>query len=505
MNSFNSSPGTGLDALSLDRSLVQTLAVGLRTAELYQPDNAVVTAVVARLKELLHQRINQGPVELGVRNRCMFANGRRVRLSAADYPRFAYLLRVFEDWRIQGFTFWGALSAKQLATFLWIVANEREGSTETLVDRLERAQLIDVEVIAAAEDGTQVRQRDKGSTATGPYIAGGLPGVSAGRSGWANDDSPETAYFKAVTVAQHANENLRRGDRLGARRVRRVTQAIVDHVIREPTSLLALSTIKDYDMYLISHSTNVAILSAMLGLRLGLAKSELGELTLAAFLHDIGKTALPDELVTKPGALTDDEWLDMRRHPQLGALAILEQQHLTPSMMRALRVAYEHHVNYDLGGYPHLPGLTRTSLFSRIIMVADRYDAMTTSRPYRRHNFTPFEAIGYLAARAGTAVDPVVLRYFVEMMGIYPVGTLLRLTNGEVGVVQAPPGEGSASNRPVIRLLSDNTEIDLNAVDDTGVFIYDILEVANPGNIGQVAAVSPERLVVSDTEGDEIA
>jgi len=162
-------------------------------------------------------------------------------------------------------------------------------------------------------------------------------------------------------------------------------------------------------------------------------------------------------------------------------------------------------VNYDLGGYPHLPGLTRTSLFSRIIMVADRYDAMTTSRPYRRHNFTPFEAIGYLAARAGTAVDPVVLRYFVEMMGIYPVGTLLRLTNGQVGVVQAPPGEGSASNRPVIRLLSDNTEIDLNAVDDTGVFIYDILEVANPGNIGQVAAVSPERLVVSDTEGDEIA
>ncbi|NLG66383.1 MAG: hypothetical protein GX536_01570, partial [Actinobacteria bacterium] len=198
MNSFNSSPGTGLDALSLDRSLVQTLAVGLRTAELYQPDNAVVTAVVARLKELLHQRINQGPVELGVRNRCMFANGRRVRLSAADYPRFVYLLRVFEDWGIQGFTFWGALSAKQLATFLWIVANEREGSTETLVDRLERAQLIDVEVIAAAENGTQLRQRDKGSTATGPSTAGGLPGVSAGRSGWANDDSPETAYFKAV-------------------------------------------------------------------------------------------------------------------------------------------------------------------------------------------------------------------------------------------------------------------------------------------------------------------
>ena len=493
--------GTSQDLIALDRALVQTLAVGFRTAELYEPDNTVMATVVDRLAVLISRRAETAPFSLGVRNRCVFANGRRVRLAAGDYPRFVYLLRVFDEWSIQGFGFHAPVPTDRLATFLSLVANERNGSAEALADRLETASLSEIEVIEADENDQRVaRAKEKQppgfNRRTDGFFGGPHPdGI------YSRGEAPEVAYLRAVTAAQDATESLRQSGRLGARRIRRVTQAIVDQVMRDPTSLLALSTIKDYDIYLISHSINVAILSAMLGQRLGLTKTQLGELVLAAFLHDIGKTQLPDELVGKPAALTDDEWVEMRRHPELGARAILEQQHLTPSMMRALRVAFEHHMNYDLHGYPHIDGLASTSLFARIIMVTDRYDAMTTPRPYRRLNFTPAEAIVAMAAGAGTSLDPVVLRFFVEMMGVYPVGTLVRLANGEVGVVETPPASDAPSNRPLVRLLSDNSSVDLAERDASGVFVNEIAEIVNPGNVGLVPAVGPERLVLDeDTE-----
>lgn len=486
------------DPIALDRALVQALAVGFRTAELYKPDNAVMTDVVDRLSTLIAQRAESGPLGLGVKNRCVFANGRRVRLTAADYPRFVHLLRIFEEWGILGFNFLAPVPSDHLATFLALVVTDRTGSAEELMDRLESAAVFDIEVVEADEIGALVKRTRETQSPDDPRKAEGLLGGQHPEGIRAHNEAPEVAYLRAVTAAQDATDSLRRGNKLGARRIRRITQAIVDQVMRDPTSLLALSTIKDYDIYLISHSINVAILSAMLGQRLELTKVQLGELVLAAFLHDIGKTQLPNELVGKPAALNDDEWTEMRRHPELGARVILRQRYLTRSLMRALRATLEHHIKYNLNGYPSIDGLTSTSLFARIIMIADRYDAMTTPRPYRQRNLTPVEAVKAMVEEAGTSLDPTILRHFVEMMGVYPVGTMVRLTDGEVGIVETPPAADTPSNRPRVRLLSDNSSVDLAECTDSGAFVKAIAEIVNPGSMGMVPAVGPERLILDE-------
>lgn len=479
--------GTGQERMALDRALVLSLAVALRTAELYRADNAVALTVVQRLAEHFTRRTAYGPLEVEIRNRCVFAAGRRVRLTAADYPRLVYLMRVFEEWGIQGLTFMPSLTAEHLREFLWAAAHDRVGLPEALFERLGPGVVADIELMEP-EGGRWSSPRREGGAGMNPM-----------------EDGPESTYLRALTVAQDANDSLRAGGTLAAKRIRRVTQSIVDGVISDPSSLLALTTIKDYDVYLLSHSINVAILASLLGLRLGFTKTQLGELVLAAFLHDIGKTRLPVALVSKPAALSDEEWVEMRRHPELGALTLIGQHHPTRSMMRALRVTLEHHMDYDLGGYPRVEGLTGASLFSRVIMVADRYDALTTPRPYRRRNFTPTEAIALMADQAGSGLDPVVLRHFVQMMGVYPVGTLLRLTGGAVGVVESPPPEGAPSTRPIIRLLADNSSIDLAEKDAQGTFLHQIAEVVNPGNVGQVPGIGPERLVLKREAGAGVA
>jgi len=469
--------GTGPQMMALDRALVLSLAVALRTAEMYRADNAAALAVVERLAEHFAQRAAAGPLDVEVRNRCIFAGGRRVRLTAADYPRLAYLMRVFGEWGVQGLTFMPSLSAEHLREFLWAAAHDRAGNPEALFDRLSTAAVAEIDLMETA-GGRQTSRRARAEAGLGPW-----------------GDTPESIYLRALTVAQDAVDCLRGGDAVAAKRIRRVTQSIVDGVTSDPSSLLALTTIKDYDVYLLSHSINVAILASLLGVRLGFTKTQLGELVLAAFLHDVGKTRLPEALVGKPASLSDQEWVQMRRHPELGAMVLVEQRHPTRSVMRALRVTLEHHMGYDLGGYPRMDGLSSTCLFSRVIMVVDRYDALTTPRPYRRHNFTPTEAIALLADQAGAGLDPVVLRHFVQMMGVYPVGTLLRLTGGTVGVVESPPPEGAPSTRPVIRLLKGNSTIDLAEKDARGTFLHEIAEVVNPGNVGQVPAVRSEGLV----------
>lgn len=156
-----------------------------------------------------------------------------------------------------------------------------------------------------------------------------------------------------------------------ARLVRHVTQALVDEIVRDPGAMVALTTVKEFDRYLALHSVNVAVLSAVLGPRLGLDKAQLGELCLAGFLHDAGKLGVDPDVLQKPGTLTPEEWEEIRCHPLLAAQAILGRQPLVSSTMRAVVVAFEHHLNYDLSGYPDTELKRSVSLFGNIVASED--------------------------------------------------------------------------------------------------------------------------------------
>ena len=280
------------------------------------------------------------------------------------------------------------------------------------------------------------------------------------------------------------------------RRVRHVTQAVVDQILRDPSSLLALTTIKDFDRYLILHSTNVAVLSTLLGQRLGLDKARLGELCLAGFLHDAGKLGVDPDVLHKPGALDRDEWREMRRHPVLAAYSLLGNQRLNPSSMRSVVVAFEHHMNYDLSGYPEVELKNNVSLFGSIVAIADCFDALTTARVYRKVNPTPPEAILHLTKLKGTQLDPTLVKLFIEVLGVYPPGTVLALTGREAGVVCKAPGVGSPLDRPKVRIVvgaEPGRVVDL-AERRNGGYVRNVVAVLNPSNKGQIPAIDPSTM-----------
>jgi HD-GYP domain-containing protein (c-di-GMP phosphodiesterase class II) len=161
----------------------------------------------------------------------------------------------------------------------------------------------------------------------------------------------------------------------------------------------------------------------------------LASLGLAALFHDIGKVKLPRDLIAKPEDFNDDDWEQMKRHPALGALTLASMRPLDGETGLAIAGAFEHHLKMDLSGYPKLSRPRPLHLFSRIITVCDAFDAMTSGRVYQKESISPDEAIRRLLYKGREWYDPLVLKAFVHVVGVFPVGTAVRLSDGSVAMV----------------------------------------------------------------------
>lgn len=445
-----------------DQLLALNLAAAVRTAAYYDSENAVMQQVWSTLGSLLGEYTEEaGSTTVGVHSRCVFVGKSRVRSTLSTYERFSYLIGLYERWGIHSVTFFAGVSEDELMNLTHVLARDRGSGPEDLAARLHDRGVRRVEVnLSVRGDGPQAV-------------------------------APAAAYVAAAQMGKEMREHAAEGKPASTRRLRHVTQAVVDQIIRDPHSLVALTTLKEFDSYLISHSTNVAILAVLLGQRLGLSKSKLGELCLAAFLHDAGKLEVAPDVLFKPGPLDPDEWEEIRNHPVMAARALLSGPRLTAPGMRAVVVAFEHHLNYDMSGYPRTTVKDCVSLFGNIVTIADRYDALTTPRVYRKTNFTPREALHYLISHAGTYFDPALVKLFVEIMGLYPPGTLVSLSDGGHGVVCEPPVVGRPLDRPKVRITrgtESGTVIDLDQREGDR-YARSVVAVLNPGNMGQVPAV----------------
>ncbi len=456
------------DGVSIERSkqLATALSAAVRTAGYYDSGNAVMAQAGGELLELLNSTSEEtGAVSFSVLSHCVFVNKSRVPTSVSTYGRFASLLQLFDEWQISTLTFGAGLGEVDLQETLALLSRTRPSETEGLSELLRAREISNVRA-ESADLGSG--REDRRSTSL-------------------------LAYSAAMHLGMQLNETDGVVEPAAIRRARHVTQSVVDEILRDPTSLLTLTTIKDFDRYLILHSTNVAVLSTILGQRLGLDKTTLGELCLAGFLHDAGKLGVDPDVLNKPGALDQKEWESMRLHPVMAANALLGGQRLASSVMRSVVVAFEHHMNHDLSGYPTARLKRDVSLFGGIVSLADRFDALTTARVYRKVNLTPPEAVVILAKGSGTDFDPVLLKLFVEVMGLYPTGTVVVLGSGEVGVVCRPPEVGTPLDRPQVRLIvgpEPGSVIDLQER-MRGRYKRTIIGVLNPSNKGQIPAVDP--------------
>ena len=256
-------------------------------------------------------------------------------------------------------------------------------------------------------------------------------------------------YSDAVSVAGDVWESAQTEGRPDATAARSMIDGLAQAVAQNRTALLALTTLKNYDNYTFTHMVNVSILTMGQARGLGIDGPLLREFGLAALMHDIGKVRTPLDVLNKPDKLTDGEFAIMKRHVVDGA-EILRMTPDVPAL--APVVAFEHHLRIDGSGYPS--GVTRSSLNigTMLCSIADVYDAMRSQRHYQKA-FPTDRILAVLKRSDGTQFDQHLVRRFVQLIGIYPAGNLVRLNTGEVAVVMnvyAPD-----PYRPHVRVLID--------------------------------------------------
>jgi len=262
-------------------------------------------------------------------------------------------------------------------------------------------------------------------------------------------EEARAAFSSAVSLLREIDRLLRGRRTVAPAKVKGVVRSLVDNVLTNRHAMLQLSGLKNYDEYTFYHSANVAILSLALGSTITTDHRFLQVLGTGALLHDIGKLAIDIEILNKPGPLAPDEWEAMREHPARGA----EITGLMPGVDKAALVAIlEHHMRFDGAGYPTRTPFHKQHITSRIVAVADSYDAMTSQRSYSAPRVQD-EAMATLARGAGSSFDPTLVRLFIGLMGLYPPRSVVRLSDGSVAIVLAP-ADGRPT-RPVVRVIAD--------------------------------------------------
>ena len=233
---------------------------------------------------------------------------------------------------------------------------------------------------------------------------------------------------KAAVVSMFSDARM--GQALQFEQAGELVEEISDSIMRHPNALISLARLKNADEYTYMHSVAVCALMIALARNLGLNEGQVREAGLAGLLHDIGKMAIPNEVLNKPGKLTDNEFATVRDHPEAGSRMLIASKQVSALV---LDVCLHHHEKVDGSGYPHRLAGEQISLYARMGAVCDVYDAITSDRPYKR-GWDPAESIRKMAEWKGH-FDPVVFQAFVKTVGIYPVGSLVRLESGRIGVV----------------------------------------------------------------------
>ncbi len=243
--------------------------------------------------------------------------------------------------------------------------------------------------------------------------------------------SARSTHSKARRIIREVMTGLRTGGRLEIDVVQSVVKPMVDSVLRNVDALAWLSRIRSKDDYTYNHSLATSVYTIILGRHLGYSRDELHLLGLGGLLLDVGKTKLPDELLKKRDPLTDAELAEVRKHVQYSVELLEDVPDLHPSVLEMVKT---HHERYNGKGYPlnikgdHIP------MFGQIAGLCDSFDAMTTERPYA-HALSAYEAMRKLLGQAGAEYKAELVEQFIQCVGMFPTGTLVELSTGEVGVV----------------------------------------------------------------------
>jgi HD-GYP domain-containing protein (c-di-GMP phosphodiesterase class II) len=271
-------------------------------------------------------------------------------------------------------------------------------------------------------------------------------------AGMGREEKAQLTYFHALDLVTAAG---RSGTVGGIRKARRLAQNIVDLAMGGTTLLLGLATTKDLEDHVHVHSVNVAFIATCLGRRLGLSRVLLEHLALSALYHDLGRSERVKEEFFKQGGKAVESWDRTKRHSLVGIREIVRLNAPAPVRSRILPGVFEHHLNCDLTGHPKTHFVKSLTLYGKILRIADVYEVLTSERGSSPQALTPDEALRHMWSDRGKRFDPLLMKLFVAMMGIYPIGSIVELSTGERGIVMDYLSESDLT-QPYVLLLEDD-------------------------------------------------
>jgi HD-GYP domain-containing protein (c-di-GMP phosphodiesterase class II) len=414
-------------------ALLSAMYNAIKSLQLYPAENEVVRRSLSEVGRLAKDIVDQeGGLSVWVAGNYMFVNDLQVRLDLSDYATLAAFRELLRGHGI------GRLDVEPR-----IQEDEWQAVFSTLAEEP-----------AGGGPPLEALQAKLGQAGVKRVRLGPPSPLFTGREGVETVEAARRTYARSVKVAKEMMAGLVLGKAIGARRAERAVLGIIDQVLQDRASMLGMLTLRDYDDHSFVHSVNVAILSVALGDHLGLDKRQLFELGFAALFHDIGKILVPPSVLNKQGWLNDEEWRLVSQHPDFGLLMLFSVEGFEEPPYRAMLAVYEHHMKADLSGYPRVIRRRRQGLFARAIALTETYDASISNYSKQFLPCSPDEAIRQLRESESGSYDRVLVRAFVNMMGIYPVATLVILDTGEMGVVVAPSPNPKALTRPLVRIVA---------------------------------------------------
>ena len=367
-----------------------------------------------------------------------FVNDQMVRFDIHGLSGAAPILEEWDKLHLGGVRFDADIEPEAVAAFFRFIAGIKPDShnLESAVEQLAEAGLSQVGLLSVEEE-----KDDEASTIS-----------EEDRKRFRQ--MARSTFFKSVAVVQETMGRARDGQDINVAKTKRVIHSLIDHITRDEQSMIELTAIRDFDDYTYAHSTNVAVYSLAMGVRLGFDRARLSQLGFSALFHDIGKVKLPFDLIRKPEAFDENDWIQMQRHPLLGAKTILRNLKIDTHTARAARAAFEHHINNDFTGYPMLHYDRRPpNLFSKIVSIVDTFDALTSGRIYLKKSMAPDSVLKKMRYQMREKFDPFLLKLFNDIIGVYAAGSLVLLSTDEIALVLT--NNESDPMRPHVKIIGD--------------------------------------------------
>ena len=429
------------------RNLILYFSSSIHIARVFQTKSQTLYQHAKKMHQFLSELFKElGEIELSVADNHLFFNDEMAQVEMGIMGRYRSLIHDLKTLSIGSIKFESFPELEEIVSFLCTLGLHLATSKHTFPKLLEDLKKEGIKSIKIGRI-ENIEQKD-----------GILRSI---RKEALSSLLDSISFLKKTSIEEETN----------IYEARRLVRKFSELLFKERSYLIALTIIKDIGSYTFNHSANVCILSIAMGIELGLSRKDLLELGIAALFHDLGKIDIPGDILNKPDTLTHIEYEKIKQHPYLSSERIIFLKGIDEVPVFALRGIMEHHLDYSGAGYPDL-STKKPTLFARIIRIVDSYDAMTTPRIYQDVR-SPFEALKYII-KSKDIYDPSLVKVFLDIMGIYPPGSIVLLKGNMKGVMisdkevaivrKGKTSKETPKETTIVRALSIN-EVDFDPAD----------------------------------------